>query len=165
MAKGKHASLSSTTKTAFMFPRLHPDVASAVSGHIIPIWVGKRAKKTCNNDYETSVMGRFTCDNSFCPKAAWISGHVAIVIRGYPNNGYNAVVYNQRCQACKQLGNLTLDEDSYIERVSYRLKKWAGISMELPAHERKDTPPHREDLCEGCKQHRCKKGSGNRGRC
>ncbi|KAH9225574.1 hypothetical protein K456DRAFT_1790528, partial [Colletotrichum gloeosporioides 23] len=137
------------------FPRLHEDVADAVSGRTIPVWAGKKTKKICNNLYKTSVMGRFTCDNGFCAKAAWISGHVAIIIRGYEDNGYNAVVYNQRCKACKQLGNLTLDEDSYVDRVSYRLQRWAGMSVELPFYEKKNTPPHRKDLCEGCKQGCC----------
>jgi hypothetical protein len=54
---------------------------------------------------------------------------VIIQIRGYSGNGYNAVVFNQRCRSCDWLGALTLDEKSYIDRVAYRLKKWAGVAV------------------------------------
>ncbi|KAH9234142.1 hypothetical protein K456DRAFT_1835820 [Colletotrichum gloeosporioides 23] len=146
------------TKATFTFSDLHEDVAGAVSDHIVAIWVGKKNKKVSNNFYSTSVMGRFTCDNDSCSKKSWISGQVAINIRGYPDNGYNTIVYNQGCKACKQLGSFTINKDCYVERVAYRLKKWAGVRMQRPVYMKKPTPPHLSDLCEGCKRGTCKKG-------
>lgn len=72
-------------------------------------------------------MGRFTCNNDGCFKKGWASRKVAIFIRGYPEKGYSAVVFNQRCESCNRLGTLTLDKNSYLERVAYRLKKWVGV--------------------------------------
>jgi hypothetical protein len=68
-------------------------------------------------------MGKFRCNNNGCSNRGWGSKKVTILIRGYPENGYNAVVFNQRCMSCNGLGTLTLDENSYVKRVAYRLKK------------------------------------------
>ena len=100
-------------------------------------------------------MGKFKCDNDDCPKNGWSSKKVAILIRGYPENGYSAVVFNQRCKSCKRFGTLALDETSYVERVAYRLKKWAGVPMEEQRHFARDGPPHRSELCEGCRRGYC----------
>jgi hypothetical protein len=78
------------------------------------------------------------------------------VIREYPNNGYNAVIFNQHCHVCNELGNLSIDKDSYVERVKYRLKKWAGVQMERPHYVKKKGLPHKRDLCEGCKVGCCR---------
>jgi hypothetical protein len=71
-------------------------------------------------------------------------------MRGYQENGYNAVVFNQRCKLCDRLGTLTLDERSYIDRVAYRLKKWAGIQLERQYYAQIQGLPHKTDLCQGC---------------
>ncbi|KAL3292576.1 cytochrome p450 [Colletotrichum asianum] len=155
MTKKRSTNLSGETKTSFIFPHLNQEVADAVSDHITSVWFNRKINQESDQRYSTFVMGRFTCDNGGCSKAAWSSGKVTIVIRGYPDNGYNAVVYNQRCKACKKLGTLTLDENSYVERVAYRLKKWAGVDMERPVYSKKETPPHKRELCEGCKSGYC----------
>lgn len=80
---------------------------------------------------------------------------VTILIRGYPGNGYNAVVFNQRCKSCNWLGVFTLDKNSYVNRVAYRLKKWAGVHVEKQHYNGKTGPPHESDLCEGCKRGVC----------
>ena len=54
-----------------------------------------------------------------------------------------------------KLGALTLDEHSYVERVAYRLKKWAGVRMEQMRYAGKGGLPHRSDLCEGCRRGYC----------
>jgi len=100
-------------------------------------------------------MGRFTCQNDGCATSGWSSKMVAILIRGYSENGYNAVVFNQRCKTCNKLGDFTLNKESYVERVSYRLKKWAGVQVEQPHYTEKTGPPHLRDFCEGCKQGYC----------
>lgn len=81
---------------------------------------------------------------------------VAILIRGYPGNGYNALVFNQRCKSCNWLGNLKLDKESNVDRVVYRLKKWADVPVEQPFFNHKEGPPHESALCEGCKRGVCR---------
>jgi hypothetical protein len=103
-------------------------------------------------------MGRFKCHNPACSTNKWVSGHVAITIRMYPENEYNARVYHQRCQRCNFVSKPTLDY-TYADRVTYRLKKWSGLQLEKPVFTDKKTPPHKSDLCEGCKAGHCLKAS------
>jgi hypothetical protein len=139
-----------------MYPNLHNGVANALSEHMIPT-------RFHNNDsdagavkrYSTYVMGLFICDNGDCLGASWFSGKVAILIRGYPGDGYNAVVYGQGCELCERLGRFKMNEQSYVDRVAYRLMRWAGVEMERPVYAKRKTPPHRADLCEGCKRGVC----------
>lgn len=152
-------------QTEFIYPSLHVDVAAAVSEQIGLSWFHEEGEESdCDNDYSTYVMAKFTCTNKKCCASGWFSGKVAIQILGYPGNGYKAIVFNQRCKKCHRLGNLALDERSYIDRVAYRLKKWAGIRMEQTIYERKESRPHRRDLCEGCKKNICEQteGTGHR---
>ncbi|CAN9395563.1 unnamed protein product [Alternaria alternata] len=45
-----------------------------------------------------------------------------------------------------------MDEETYVERVAYRLKKWAGVKMERPFFGHKILHgPHDSERCEGCK--------------
>ena len=156
MAKKKRDKQEQETRESFMFPRLHQDVSKAVSNEIHSTWFNKTggdsdAKRT----YSTNVMGKFRCNNDACPSHGWTSKMVTILIRGYSRNGYNAVVFNQHCKACNGLGTLTLDETSYVERVAYRLKKWAGVPMDKQPYSEKKGPPHQRELCEGCKRGYC----------
>ena len=145
------------TRVSFMFPSLHQDVTNAVSEEITSVWFHEKdSDRDSNNKYSTHVMGRFVCNNNACSTDGWSSKKVAILIRGYARNGYNAVVFNQRCKACNQLGTLVLDEKSYVDRVAYRLKKWAGIPMEQQDHGTREGPPHESSLCEGCKKGICR---------
>jgi len=82
-------------------------------------------------DYDSNIMGRFICDNRDCATGAWSSKMIAITIRMYPNKEYIARVYHQRCRGCNRVGRPILDE-SYAERVAYRLKKWSRIDVETP---------------------------------
>ncbi|KAI0884011.1 zinc-binding domain-containing protein [Annulohypoxylon maeteangense] len=148
--KGKNVS--------YMYPQLHRDVLKAVSPNIKKPWFNSRAGDEADKKYETNVMGKFKCDNDGCSSDGWSSNRVAILIRGYSGNGYNAEVFGQRCRLCNALGTLTLDDNSYLERVAYRLNKWGGISVKPPDHKIGQSPPHREDLCEGCKMGYCQQG-------
>jgi hypothetical protein len=155
MARKKYSKPEGETRTSFMFPSLHQDVSNAVSDEIHSTWFNEGDDENSNNKYSTHVMGKFRCDNNGCSNRGWNSKKVAILIRGYPENGYNAVVFNQRCKSCKRLGILTLDEDSYIERVAYRLKKWAGVRMQEQYYAGKVGLPHKHELCKGCKRGYC----------
>ena len=110
--------------------------------------------KTCIKQYDTNIMGRFTCRNPKCSSGGWSSKRIAITVRMYHGVRYNARVYNQRCQKCNMLGEPHLD-GSYAERVAYRLKKWCGIEMERPYRSVESKGPHQRDLCEGCKEGHC----------
>lgn len=104
--------------------------------------------------YDTNIMGRFVCHNRACTSGGWSSKMIAISIRLYPNSTYNARIYHQRCRECKRLAKPRLD-DSYAERVVYRLKKWSGFEMDLPHYSGRSSGPHQSDLCEGCKNGVC----------
>jgi len=156
MARKEPSKPKQETKTSFIFPSLHQNVSNADSDEIHSTWFSKKGgDKDCNNKYSTNVMGKFRCNNDGCPNRGCGSKKVTILIRGYPENGYNAVVFNQRCMSCNGLGTLTLDENSYVERVAYRLKKWAGVRMEEQYYTEKVGPPHKRELCEGCKGGYC----------
>ncbi|TLS24976.1 hypothetical protein PpBr36_06925 [Pyricularia pennisetigena] len=142
-----------------MFPSLHPQVVEAVGEGICPDWEGNAVQAgQYTNEYNTNVSGRFRCSNPACSKS-WASGRVAIRITAFKGHRYSAMVYNQHCKACNNLGIMKLDEVHYVERVSYRLKKWAGIPQELPPYREKAGPPHMAHLCEGCIQGHCRQGN------
>lgn len=106
-------------------------------------------------EYRTNIMGRFQCHNKSCSKNGWSSKQIAILIRMYHGQKYNAKVYHQRCKQCERVSEPILD-DSYAERVAYRLKKWSGIDQGgRPQNFRRAKGPHEEELCEGCKAGIC----------
>ena len=114
---------------------------------------------SCTEDWDTNVMGRFSCRNRDCSSRGWPSKAIAMIIRLYPNARYNARIYHQRCIKCNTPGRLEEVDESYTERVSYWLKRWSGVQVEAPQHSYKKTrAPHRKDLCEGCKAGHCKLG-------
>ncbi|KAL8636326.1 MAG: hypothetical protein Q9228_006264 [Teloschistes exilis] len=158
MARKKSTKTTLGTKSSFMFPQLHSSVFHAVSDEIpSPRFNNTDTDKGSHNEYSTFVMGKFQCYNNSCSNTGWSSKKVTILIRGYGNNLYNAVVFGQRCQSCNRLGNLTLDEASYVDRVAYRLKKWAGVATDDHIFSKKEGPPHKSELCEGCKRGYCQR--------
>lgn len=107
-------------------------------------------------EYDTTIMGRFKCVNKACRKGGWTSKKIAITIRMYPAQQYNARVYHQRCKSCGSLSQPLLD-DSYAQRIAYRLKKWSGREMDRPTFTvRVRKRPHESALCEGCKYGHCR---------
>ena len=77
---------------------------------------------------------------------------MTILIRGYPRNEYNAVISNQRCKPCHHLGTLILDKVSYIDRVAFRLKRWAGAPAEHRSHIQKEARHMRETYMKDVKE-------------
>jgi transcription elongation factor Elf1 len=154
-----HLNPKQETREFFMFPELHQNVSRAVFPEISSTWFqGDLNDGDFHEEYPTCVMGIFVCNTKTCKAQLWVSRTVPIEIRGYDSDGYNVVVYNQRCKSCNGLGNFVLDEDSYVERVAYRLKKWAGVVMALPYYDEKKGRPHERDFCEGCKRGKCQEG-------
>ncbi|KAK1749603.1 zinc-binding domain-containing protein [Echria macrotheca] len=139
-----------------IFPHFHGKVLGALHGSINPAPSFVRAKQNPTDDYSTFIMGSFTCENNKCMQRGWGSKKICIVIRQFPGNGYNAQVFNQECKTCGELGKMQINVNAYVERVAFRLKKWAGVAVDAPPHtKRLDRPPHRSDLCEGCKRGYC----------
>ncbi|KAK3376038.1 zinc-binding domain-containing protein [Lasiosphaeria ovina] len=166
-------------------PSLHEAVLAATGGLINPSpWfnhsAGLDGEATAVDEYSTNIMAHFQCPNSGCGRAGWGSKKVGILIRRYysshhdsdinnPNvwplfgagagaeaMGYDAVVFNQRCKRCNGLGAMAVDEGAYVERVAYRLKKWAGVPMATQVYApRLLGPEHESELCEGCKAGYC----------
>lgn len=107
-------------------------------------------------EHDTNIMGKFRCYNKNCHSKGWTSKSIAITIRMYPNQRYNAKVYFQRCLQCNWLSKPILD-GSYAERIAYRLKKWNGVRVEeRESTDRIHRGPHQSHLCEGCKVGHCK---------
>jgi hypothetical protein len=150
-----HVHTRQETRTFFTFPELHQRIAEAVAPTITSTWFNPIIEAHFNTEYETNVMGNFTCENKRCRKSQWSSKVVAVWIKGYPRSGYNAMVYNQRCKSCDRLGSLKLDEESYVERIAYRLKKWAGVTVEMRPFSGTSKGPHEIEHCEGCKAGHC----------
>lgn len=111
--------------------------------------------RRCINTYDSNIMGRFICPNSSCSFQGWSSKMIPLTIRMYPSQQYNARVYHQRCKGCNAISRPILD-DSYSERVAYRIKKWCGIEMDSPFYSgERGNRPHRKELCEGCQAGHC----------
>lgn len=146
---------SRRTKNWSMYPSLHRDVADLLEGDdIIFEYHHRDDEDNCISEYDTSIMGEFICRNSRCKLEAWPSKQIAITIREYSGQRYNARVYHQSCRRCRKPSKPDLD-NSYAERVAYRIKKWCGVEMEAPPFNGHSDGPHRSDLCEGCKQGHC----------
>jgi Zinc-binding domain len=147
-----------------MFPEQDSNVAQLLRDADLHFTFHKADQNNCEKEYDTNVIASFSCDNPLCDARGWSSHIVPITIRMYNKRRYNARVYYQRCKKCNQLAKPKLDE-TYAERVAYRLKKWSGISVARPPYNGEDAnrPPHISRLCEGCKAGHCRRGSGSGG--
>ena len=146
---------SNSNRRWSMYPALHNDVSRLLEEDNLSFDFHENDDpQACIKEYDTNIMGRFPCHNRACSFNGWSSKQVAITIRMYPGAQYNARVYHQRCRGCNGLSKPRLD-DSYTERVVYRIKKWCGIDMNMPPHSGQSKGPHQSDLCEGCKDGHC----------
>ena len=139
-----------TSDSYDMHPSLYQDVSHLLRQH--SLFFRFRASVDSYEvlrEHDTTIMGRFTCANQSCPIKAWTSKQIAITIRQYSGLKYNARVYHQRCKSCNSLSRPELD-NSYAERVSYRLAEWSGIVLEEPPYSGHSRKPRRSRLCEGC---------------
>ncbi|VUC24999.1 unnamed protein product [Clonostachys rosea] len=145
-----------------MFPEHHALVADELAKSGLHFQFNEvDDEDDCIQEYDTNIMGRFRCRRGNCPTGGWSSKRIAITIREYPGTTYNARVYHQRCKSCNGLSRPTLDVQSYVDRIVYRLKKWNGIAVERPMYsEEKSKRPHEESLCEGCKDGHCIQSGG-----
>jgi hypothetical protein len=144
-----------------LYPSRHKDVLrlSQESGLSFDFYdIDDPFKST--REYDTNVMGRFTCWNTRCISKGWSSRMIPVTIRLYHDSRCNVRVYNQRCQECGRTSRPRLD-DSYAERVVYRLKKWSGLEVEPPFFSSEHNGSHLTAFCEGCRTGRCNGGTTN----
>lgn len=143
-----------------MFPRLHDHVAALIEPHGLHFtFHANDTDAQCTEIYDTNITGDFTCTNKKCFSSGWGSKVVPITIRMYAGNKYNARVYNQRCKACNWSYKPQLN-NSYAERIAYRLRKWNGVPVEtVPYGGKKDDRPHMSEYCMGCAAGRCTRGN------
>jgi hypothetical protein len=100
-------------------------------------------------------MGMLVSNNLKGATKGWSSKKIALTIRMYDNERYDARVYNQYCKVCNNTSRPFLDEKSYADRVAYRIKKWDGIKLVPPHYPGEFTGEHERDTCEGCKAGHC----------
>ncbi|KAL3490428.1 zinc-binding domain-containing protein [Aspergillus germanicus] len=146
--------------TNSMRPALHPPVSTALESSTPPLkftFNPNNTDKGCIKSYDTNIMGKFICRRRGCHHV-WTSKKIAITIRLYRDNQYNARVYHQHCKKCHWVWKPKVDEKCYVKRTVYRLKKWSGCKdMEVPVYNKGNGKgPHISKLCEGCKAGHCK---------
>ncbi|KAH6699084.1 zinc-binding domain-containing protein [Leptodontidium sp. MPI-SDFR-AT-0119] len=142
-----------------MFPSLHDNVSSLLEDDGLHFTFYPIDRDTgCIKSYDTNIMGKFRCNNQTCKATGWGSRKIAITIRRFRNQRYNARVYYQRCKRCKTLSEPEVD-DSYADRVAYRLKSWSGVEQERRPFSGTSNGPHERSLCEGCKAGHCNDAS------
>lgn len=138
-----------------LHPTFHDDVARLLDEEGLRLeFLDVDDVKSNIEERDTNIMGRFQCRNRGCRSNGWSSKKIAITIRMYPGQQYNARVYHQRCKNCNTVGRPVLD-GSYAERVSYWIKKWNGVEVQRPATSGQSRGPHDSDLCEGCRAGHC----------
>ncbi|GMF70500.1 unnamed protein product [Aspergillus oryzae] len=68
-----------------MFPSLHNEVALLLDDAFLTFDFHEiDSDRSCTKSYDTSITGRFTCDNAACESTGWSSKEIAITIRMYP---------------------------------------------------------------------------------
>ncbi|KAI1746524.1 zinc-binding domain-containing protein [Xylaria castorea] len=141
--------------TSSMHPSRHPEVAQLLEEDgLVFTFHSDDTDAGSTKSWDSAVMGRFRCHNPKCGSNGWSSRRIAITIRKYPRQQYNAKVYHQHCKNCDFLSKPILD-DTYAERVAHRLKTWSGICLPKPPHGPKSKKPHHNKLCEGCNAGHC----------
>lgn len=160
--------LQAHTKSSHVQPEnnpwsMHPDLHEEVSQHLEANGLSVEFYEEGEpedpiQDYDTKIMGAFTCPNQSCRIQRWYSRTIAISIQLYDDEQYNAIVWHQRCRKCESIGSLELDVQSYVDRVVYRLGKWLGLHAQPPPFSENGGPPHKRELCEGCKRGHCQEG-------
>jgi hypothetical protein len=155
------------------YERLHDSIASRLAAYGIDDVTFTEYFQGLGYDeiYDTNIMGYFKCENTACPKPGWPSNRVAITIRQHVPHvaddddddddgfGYSAVVHHQRCKGCEQVGVLFVNGETYVDRVTYRILKWEGLSPEPPYFGPPKGDEHDVERCLGCASGHCLVGA------
>ena len=131
MARKKCYKFKEETRVSSMFPLFHHAVVNAISDELTWTWFHKGdSNDNYNNNYSTHVMASSNAPTIPGSIHSWHCKKMAILIRGYPGNGYNAPVHNQPRRTRNRLGRICDNEKSYVDRVAYRLDGTAILSLE-----------------------------------
>ncbi|RDA95566.1 hypothetical protein CP533_1231 [Ophiocordyceps camponoti-saundersi (nom. inval.)] len=141
-----------------LYPDLHDAVTTKLEESGILLAFNPADEEDCLKEYDTNIMGLFICRNNKCSNDGWSSKIIAVTIRLYEGSLYNARVYHQRCKGCMAPIKPRLDDDSYVERIVYRMRKWHSLQVEKQPYRTRKGPPHEKDLCEGCLAGHCQLG-------
>ncbi|KAK3843863.1 MAG: hypothetical protein J3R72DRAFT_506815 [Linnemannia gamsii] len=98
---------------------LYPELFESVDVHLkkpFTFYNVDDAGLNALKEYDTFVSGVFLCSER-CSNRGWTSGKIAISIRLYDHDQYNACVHHQRCRGCHALSRPILDAD--IWRASF----------------------------------------------
>ncbi|KAJ1532974.1 hypothetical protein HK096_005867, partial [Nowakowskiella sp. JEL0078] len=101
-------------------------------------------------DVNTVLGGTYMCQHGRNRNryTGWSSGHISTQIRVY-DNYFEVIVWNQQCRKCKKVKSAIIDEERYISQICSKLELMFGLRESIPNFgEKKDTPPHRRELCE-----------------
>lgn len=146
-----------------MYPALHDEVSTLLVEENLHFKFHEDDNDARRiRDHDTNIMGRFVCHNPGCKSKGWSSKMIAVTIRLYPGQEYNARVYHQHCKTCSWVSRPVLDQ-SYAERIVYRIKKWNGVPVETISNSGSSRGPHNRKLCEGCKAGHCSQSRENAG--
>ncbi|KAF5983511.1 hypothetical protein FBULB1_3731 [Fusarium bulbicola] len=141
-----------------MYPELHSLIAESLAEDGLEYTFRQNDQKIdIKRVFDSRVIGEFTCDRRRCNKRTWSSNSVAIRIREYEGHQYNVKVYHQECKRCNQPSRPEIEKLSYVNRVSFRIKKWNGIEAKPMHLEVASKGGHMERLCVGCQQGHCGK--------
>lgn len=85
-----------------------------------------------DEEAQLKLSGSFQCPNFVCSRE-WTSNKVILLVRRFSTKSekpkaleYCALVYNQRCKICNNLGLMEIKDDEYVQQVSRQLKIWKG---------------------------------------
>ena len=107
-----------------MYPERHDDVANLLAddGLVMDFYRNDDPRSSVK-EKDTTIMGRFQCDNPACKSNGWSSMKVAITIRLFQRQKYNARVYHQRCKSCNWVslwGKWQATSEKLVRRVQER---------------------------------------------
>ena len=77
-----------------MYPSHHNAVSHLLEEHALSFDFHEDDDNTCEKEYDTNIMGWFTCHNCGCLTRGWLSKMIAITICMYPGAEYNVRVYH-----------------------------------------------------------------------
>ena len=160
MAKKKFTKSKGETRTSFMFPSLHEDVVNAVSHSMSSTWFCESdSDRGVNNKYSTHVMGKLRCKNA-CGTNIWSSKKVAILIRGYAENGYKCCSVQSALKDLRQARHFDSGREIICRTSRIQNPEVGGRSSEQQHHASKGGKPHKREFCEGCKRGVCRQTNG-----
>jgi len=126
-----------------MHSMLHDDVARLLLPHKLFFSLQNVDEDgMCIEEYDTNIMGQFACNNPNCRSGGWWSKKLQLQSACMTEKSTTRECTTKAAED-DQLGQSTLDE-SYADRVAYRLKTWSGLPMETFLLRRKQrTAPKR----------------------